>query len=235
MGKIPADYLPPKELWADYASPAEFPVPDKLNLADFLLDRHVKEGRGDQAAILFGDTKLTYKELMAMANKVANVLKSLGVESQDRVGIRMTNAPEAVAINFGIMKLGAIPVPVSPLWAKEEVAFVVNNSEFKVFVVSFPLMAAVENAKHEFQFGTKVLVVGGKPEEVEANGNVSFGKAMATASDQFDNVMMEPYRHRSDPVHLRHHRPAQGLRPLCPGSLPRVPGSRQARLSDGPR
>ncbi len=193
MGKIPADYLPPKELWADYASPAEFPIPDKLNLADFLLDRHVKEGRGDQAAILFGDTKLTYKELMAMANKVANVLKSLGVESQDRVGIRMTNAPEAVAINFGIMKLGAIPVPVSPLWAKEEVAFVVNNSEFKAFVVSFPLMAAVENAKHEFQFGTKVLVVGGKPEEVEANGNVSFGKAMAAASDQFANVMMEPF------------------------------------------
>jgi 2-aminobenzoate-CoA ligase len=193
MGKIPADYLPPKELWADYASPAEFPVPDKLNLADFLLDRHVKEGRGDNAAILFGDTKLTYKEVAAMANKVANVLKSLGVESQDRVGIRMTNAPEAVAINFGIMKLGAIPVPVSPLWAKEEVAFVVNNAEFKVFVVSFPILQAVEDAKHEFQFPTKVLVVGGKPEDVEAKGNVSFGKAMAAASDQFTNVMMDPY------------------------------------------
>ena len=193
MGKIPADYLPPKELWADYTSPAEFPVPDKLNLAEFLLDRHVKEGRGDQAAILFGDTKLTYKELMAMANKVANVLKSLGVESQDRVGIRMTNAPEAVAINFGIMKIGAIPVPVSPLWAKEEVAFVLNNSEFKVFVVSFPLMQPVEDSKHEWQFPTKVVVVGGKPEDAEAKGNVSFAKTMATASDQFTNAMMDPY------------------------------------------
>ena len=193
MGKIPADYLPPKELWADYTSPAEFPVPDKLNLAEFLLDRHVKEGRGDQAAILFGDTKLTYKELMAMANKVANVLKSLGVESQDRVGIRMTNAPEAVAINFGIMKIGAIPVPVSPLWAKEEVAFVLNNSEFKVFVVSFPLMQPVEDSKHEWQFPTKVVVVGGKLEDAEAKGNVSFAKAMATASDQFTNAMMDPY------------------------------------------
>ncbi len=142
MGKIPADYLPPKELWAEYTEPAEFPVPDKLNLAEFLLDRHVKEGRGDNVAILFGDTKLTYKEVLAMANKFANVLKGLGVEEQDRVGLRMTNAPEAVAINFAIMKLGAIPVPVSPLWAKEEVAFVLNNAEFKVFVVSFPLMQA---------------------------------------------------------------------------------------------
>jgi 2-aminobenzoate-CoA ligase len=193
MAKIPADYLPPKELWADYTSPAEFPIPDKLNLGEFLLDRHVKEGRGDNTAILFGDTKLTYKEVMAMANKVANVLKSLGVEEQDRVGIRMTNAPEAVAINFGIMKVGAIPVPVSPLWAKEEVAFVLNNAEFKVFVVSFPLMGPVEESKHEWQFPTKVLVVGGKPEDAEAKGNVSFGKAMGAASDQFNNVMVGPW------------------------------------------
>ncbi len=193
MGKIPADYLPPKELWAEYTSPAEFPVPDKLNLAEFLLDRHVKEGRGDNAAILFGDTKMTYKEVMALANKFANVLKGLGVESQDRVGLRMTNAPDAVAINFAIMKLGAIPVPVSPLWAKEEVAFVLNNSEFKVFVVSFPLMGPVEDSKHEWQFPTKIVVVGGKPEDVEAKGHVSFAKSVATASDQFANVMVEPW------------------------------------------
>uniref|UniRef100_A0A7V6A5Q3 AMP-dependent synthetase n=1 Tax=Desulfobacca acetoxidans TaxID=60893 RepID=A0A7V6A5Q3_9BACT len=190
MGKIPADYLPPKELWADYVEPAEFKCPDKLNLAEFLLDRHVKEGRGDQPAILFGDTKITYKELLATANKFANVLKGLGVEAQDRVGIRMTNAPEPVAINFAIMKLGAIPVPVSPLWAKEEVAFVVNNAEFKVFVVSFPLMGPVEESKHEWQFPTKVVVVGGKPEDVEAKGNISYAKVMATASDQFENVIV---------------------------------------------
>ncbi len=192
MAKIPADYLPPKELWPDYTKPAEFPVPEQLNLAEFLLDRHVKEGRGDNVAILFGDTKTTYNELLAMANKFANVLKGLGVESQDRVGLRMTNAAEPVAINFAIMKLGAIPVPVSPLWAKEEVAFVVNNAEFKVFVVSFPLMEAVEASKHEWEFPTKVVVVGGKPEDAEAKGNVSFAKAMAEASDKFDNVPVSP-------------------------------------------
>jgi len=193
MSKIPADYLPPKEIWPEYTSPAEFPVPGKLNLAEFFLDRHVQEGRGDAVAILFGDTKVTFKELQAMANKAANVLKGLGVESQDRVGLRMTNAPEAVAINFGIQKLGAIPVPVSPLWAKEEVAFVVNNAEFKAFVVSFPLMGAVNDAKHEFEVPTKILVVGGKPEDVEAQGHTSFAKAMAAASDQFTNVMVDPY------------------------------------------
>jgi 2-aminobenzoate-CoA ligase len=193
MSKIPADYLPPKELWAEYTAPEEFKqyASGQWNIADEFLDKHVKEGRGDQVAILFGDQKITYKELLAMANKFANVLKKIGVEAQDRVGLRMTNMPEAVAANFGVQKVGAIPVPVSPLWAKEEVAFVVNNAEFKAFVVSFPLMGPVEAAQHEFEFDTKLVVVGGKPEEVEAKGFVSFGKEMAAASDQFANVKLD--------------------------------------------
>ena len=128
MSKIPADYLPPKELWAGYTAPEEFKkfTSGQWNIAEEFLDKHVKEGRGDQVAILFGDQKITYKELLAMANKFANVLTKLGVGAQDRVGLRLTNMPEAVAINFGIQKCGAIPVPISPLWAKEEVAFVLQ-------------------------------------------------------------------------------------------------------------
>lgn len=46
MGKIPDDYLPPKELWPEYIVPGEFAdTPVELNLADFLLDRHIREGR----------------------------------------------------------------------------------------------------------------------------------------------------------------------------------------------
>jgi 2-aminobenzoate-CoA ligase len=192
MSKIPADYLPPKELWAGYTAPEEFKkfTSGQWNIAEEFLDRHVKEGRGDQVAILFADQKITFKELLAMSNKFANVLTKQGVVAQDRVGLRLTNMPEAVAINFGIMKCGAIPVPISPLWAKEEVAFVLNNAEFKAFAVSFPLMGAVEEARHEFEFPTKLIVVGGKPEDWEAKGCVSFGKEMAAASDQFTNVKL---------------------------------------------
>ncbi|MDP1760723.1 MAG: AMP-binding protein, partial [Deltaproteobacteria bacterium] len=192
MSKIPADYLPPKELWAGYTAPEEFKqfTSGQWNIAEEFLDKHVKEGRGDNVAILFADQKITFKELLAMSNKFANVLTKQGVVAQDRVGLRLTNMPEAVAINFGIMKCGAIPVPISPLWAKEEVSFVLNNAEFKAFAVSFPLMAAVEAAKPEFEFPTKIIVVGGKPEDWEAKGFISFGKAMAAASDQFANVKL---------------------------------------------
>ncbi len=194
MGKIPADYLPPKELWPEHIVPEEFKhlVAGPVNIAEEFLDKHVKAGLGKQAAILFGDKTITYEELMKMANKVANILKSLGVEAQDRVGIRMTNTPDAVAINFGIQKVGAIPVPVSPLWAKEEIEFTLNNAEFAAFFVSAPLLAAVEAGQKDFQFPTKIIVVGGKPDEVKAKGYYDFAEEFAKAADTFENVKLSP-------------------------------------------
>lgn len=191
MSKIPADYLPPKELWPQEPLPEEFKdLPAEVNIAEEFLDKHVKEGRGDNAAILFADQKITYNELLKMANKFANILKDQGVETQDRVGMRLTNTPQAVAINFGIQKIGAIPVPVSPLWAKEEISFTLNNAEFAAFAVSAPLLPAVEEGKHEFEFPTKIIVVGGKPEDVKAKGFLCFEELMATAPDTFENVKL---------------------------------------------
>jgi 2-aminobenzoate-CoA ligase len=194
MSKIPADYLPPKEIWPDLIIPEEFKglVSGPLNIAEEFLDKHVKAGRGAEAAILFGDKTITFEQLMKTANKVANVLKGLGIGSQDRVGIRLTNTPDAVAINFGIQKLGAIPVPVSPLWAKEEIEFTLNNAEFAAFFVSAPLMGPVESGRHDFTVPVKLIIVGGKPDEVKAKGDQDFAELMAAAADTFENVKLNP-------------------------------------------
>jgi 2-aminobenzoate-CoA ligase len=149
MGKIPENMLPPKDLWPEYVVPEEFAdTPDELNLADLFLDRHVREGRGDNAAIKFMDQTVTYAQLQEMANKFGNSLKDIGIEAQDRVGIRLVNCIEALVAVFGIEKIGAVPVPTSPLWSGDEVAFVSNNAEMKLFIVNAPLMPPVEKAKH---------------------------------------------------------------------------------------
>lgn len=193
MGKIPENYLPPRDTWPNYLVPDEFAdTPDKLNLADFLLDRHVREGRGDNPAVKFMDKTITYAQLQQMVNKFGNALKSAGVEPQDRVGIRLVNSPQAIVAVFAIEKIGAIPVPTSPLWSGEEVAFVANNAEMKYFIVNAPLMEAVEKAKPEFKFGTKVIVIGGKPDEVQAAGNQSFEAMTEGGSPQLDAFMLNP-------------------------------------------
>ena len=192
MGKIPEKMLPPKDLWPEYLVPEEFAdTPDELNLADFLLDRHIREGRGDNPAIKFMDQTVSYAQLQEMVNKFGNSLKDAGVESQDRVGIRLVNSIQALVAIFAIEKIGAIPVPTSPLWSGEEVAFVANNAEMKFFIVNAPLMPPVEQAKPNFKFGTKVIVIGGKPDEVKAAGNMVYEEMLASGSADLEATMLK--------------------------------------------
>jgi 2-aminobenzoate-CoA ligase len=192
MGKIPENFIPPKDTWPEYVVPEEFSnIPTELNIADFLLDRHVREGRGDNPAIKFMDKTITYAQLQQMVNKFGNSLKEAGVEAQDRVGIRLVNSPQAIVAIFAIEKIGAIPVPTSPLWSGEEVAFVANNAEMKFFVVNAPLMDAVLKAKPEFKCGTKVIVIGGQADQVKANGDHVFEEMMEKGSPTLDATMLQ--------------------------------------------
>jgi 2-aminobenzoate-CoA ligase len=192
MGKIPENMLPPKDTWPEYVVPEEFAdTPDELNLADFLLDRHIREGRGDNPAIKFMDQTVSYAQLQEMVNKFGNALKEVGVEPQDRVGIRLVNSIQALVAIFAIEKIGAIPVPTSPLWSGEEVAFVANNAEMKLFIVNAPLMPPVEVAKPNFEFGTKVITIGGNPDEVKAAGNMVYEEMLAAGSADLEATMLK--------------------------------------------
>jgi 2-aminobenzoate-CoA ligase len=192
MGKIPENMLPPKDTWPKYVVPEEFAdTPDELNLADFLLDRHVREGRGDNVAIKLMDQTVSYAQLQEMVNKFGNSLKDAGVEPQDRVGIRLVNSIQALVAIFAVEKIGAIPVPTSPLWSGEEVAFVANNAEMKLFIVNAPLMPPVEVAKPNFEFGTKVITIGGNADEVKAAGNMVYEEMLEAGSADLEATMLK--------------------------------------------
>jgi 2-aminobenzoate-CoA ligase len=192
MGKIPENYIPPKDTWPEYIVPDEFAnLPAELNIADFLLDRHIREGRGGNPAIKFMDKVFSYAQLQQMVNKFGNALKEAGVESQDRVGIRLVNSPQAIVAIFAIEKIGAIPVPTSPLWSGEEVAFVANNAEMRYFIVNAPLLEAVTKAKPDFKYGTKVIVIGGNPADVKAGGDQVFEEMMEKGSPTLEPTMLK--------------------------------------------
>ena len=191
MSKIPGNYLPEKETWPEYLDGEFSGTPEKLNLADFLLDRHVREGRGENTAIKFMDGTITYAELQKMVNQFGNSLKNAGVEPQDRVGIRVVNAPKSLVAIFAIEKIGAIPVPTSPLWSKEEIAFVVNNAEMKALVVNAPLMEQVEAAKPNFEPDVRVIVIGGDAEKFKAAGHSTYEEMLAEGAPELDAAMLD--------------------------------------------
>ncbi|MGB9668214.1 MAG: acyl-CoA synthetase [Thermosulfidibacteraceae bacterium] len=186
MGRIPENYLPPRELWPSYNYPDELKpfLKEPTNIADILLDRHIRAGLENSPAIYFAGKKLTYGEVYEGANRIANALKELGVEPQDRIALRMVNCPEAIIANFAIMKVGAIPVPTSPLWSKDEIGFVFNNAEAKYAFISFPLLEEAEKAKDALKYTKAFIVVGGNPQEVEARGHIPFSKLLEKGSSE---------------------------------------------------
>lgn len=176
MAKIPENYLPPKDLWPNYTYPEELKpfLKEPTNLADVLLDRHIRAGLENQPAIYCGGKMVTYGEVYEMANRLANALIDLGVEKQDRVTLRMVNSVEAIVANFALQKIGAIPVPTSPLWSKDEIAYVFNNAEAKFAFVSYPLLEEAAKAKDNLKFTKNFIVVGGPADEVRSAGYLYF-------------------------------------------------------------
>src|SRR5262245_20502688 len=91
-----------------YLSPTVKRMHSAFNLAEWLLDRNVAEGRGGKVALRCGDDALTYAQLQAMANRTANGLRELGVRPEDRVLLVLPDGVEFAASWFGLLKAGAV-------------------------------------------------------------------------------------------------------------------------------
>src|ERR1700737_489878 len=102
-----------------------------LNLA-VILEESTKKNP-DKVALIFEDFKLTYAQLNAAANQVANALVGAGIKPGDRVGMMLPNVPQFPIIYFGILKAGGILVPMNVLLKGREVAYYLSDSEASAF------------------------------------------------------------------------------------------------------
>jgi 2-aminobenzoate-CoA ligase len=181
MAKIPADYLPPEELRPKriYALDEFKNIPQKFNSTEVLLDQNAAKN-GDKIAVYFDEQRITYKQLQASVNRVANGLKKLGVEEGDRVMMRMPNIPPIIVCNFAIIKIGAVSLPTSVLFARSEIAHVANLAEAKVLIVAQAMLGEVEAAKADLKTVKHIVVVAppGSEDEIRAKGYVPYADLM---------------------------------------------------------
>ncbi|MCK5891664.1 long-chain fatty acid--CoA ligase [Aeromicrobium sp.] len=87
----------------------------------------------DREAIILGDTRLTYGQVNAASNQVAHLLTSRGVQPGDKVALSCPNLPYFSIVYFGILKAGAVVVPLNVLLKGREVAYHLADSEAKAF------------------------------------------------------------------------------------------------------
>ena len=82
----------------------------------------------DRVAVRLGEQKTTYRELNERSGRVAALLGQRGVKDGDRVGIMLPNIPEFAAIYYGVLRAGAVVVPMNPLLKAREVSYHLSDS-----------------------------------------------------------------------------------------------------------
>jgi long-chain acyl-CoA synthetase len=87
----------------------------------------------DRDAVVLGDTRLTYGQVEAMANQVANLLVDRGIEPGDKVALSCPNLPFFPVIYYGILKAGAVVVPLNVLLKGREIAYHLGDAEAKAY------------------------------------------------------------------------------------------------------
>ncbi|ACY14216.1 long-chain-fatty-acid--CoA ligase [Haliangium ochraceum] len=85
-------------------------------------------------AFHFGDQAISYGELDARSNRVANALREAGVGAGDRVAILDKNGVEYFELLFATAKLGAVTVAINWRLAPREIAYIVDDSQARVMV-----------------------------------------------------------------------------------------------------
>lgn len=164
----------------------------KVNMAYECVDRHAESWRKNKVALYYSDPtreeKYTFLDMKKLSNKFANVLTDLGVAKGDRVFIFMPRSPELYASLLGSLKVGAIVGPLFEAFMEAAVKDRMEDAE-AVAVVTTPAMLSRVPVK-DLPALKHVILVGAGDSALE-EGQVSFEKAMAEASDKFDIVWVD--------------------------------------------
>src|SRR5215213_8106348 len=87
---------------------------------------------GDRVAVRLGDQSFSYARLAASSEAVAGLLRSKGIGPGDAVGLMLPNLPQFPALYYGILRAGAVVVPMNPLLKAREVAYHLGDSGARV-------------------------------------------------------------------------------------------------------
>ena len=99
--------------------------------------------------VRLGEEQMTFAELAAASAKVAGMLRARGVERGDRVGIMLPNVPEFAVAYYGVLRAGAVVVPMNVQLKQREVAFYLADSGARLVFAWHECSGAAEQGAAE--------------------------------------------------------------------------------------
>ncbi len=143
---------------------------DSVNAAAYGLAANAAD-HPDKPAMIVGERVLTYRQFDERTNRLAHVLLRSGVAAGDRVAAMLPNGCEYFEVMHAVGRMGATMVPINFHFRREEVGYILDDSEAKVVIVGAEFLAEIRD------------VVGARPCFVvgEAGGSASYEAALGAA------------------------------------------------------
>ena len=112
-------------------TPSDLEISDKTAI-DIFEDTASKQPQAP--AIHYFDSTITYGELNSLAESLAAALSDLGLGKGDRIALNLQNIPQFPISQYAAWKLGAIVVPLNPMYKEKELEYYLNDSRAKIVV-----------------------------------------------------------------------------------------------------
>lgn len=168
-----------------------------LNLAS-IIEHHARLSP-DNEAIVWNDVRMTFGQLNAFANKIANALTEMGIGYGDKVALNCPNLPYFPAVYYAIMKTGAAVVPICVLFTPREIEYHLRDSDAKaVFVFEgtpeLPLGRSTREAFDQVE-GCEHLIVMTKDPAGDSpfKEHKTLSQITAGKSDKFETFPTRPH------------------------------------------
>jgi benzoate-CoA ligase family protein len=116
---------------------------EQFNAAQYLLHRHLDEGRGSHVAVKGSDSQVTYEELSTLVRQVSAAYRGLGLRRDDRVILVASDGIPMLASILAAFHTGLVAVPISTMFNGAELGKIIDDSGARLVIYSEEFSAAV--------------------------------------------------------------------------------------------
>ncbi len=121
--------------------PHDLEITSDTALNDF---RHSAVGRPKAAAVYYFDHVITYGEMGQLSDNLAAAFQAFGVNKGDRILLDLQNVPQFLVSTYAAWKVGAIVVPVNPMYKESELTYFCQDSGAKLFITLDEIASALD-------------------------------------------------------------------------------------------
>ena len=158
----------------------------------------------DNVAVVFKDASVTYADLDRQSSGLALRLAELGIKKGDRVGIMLPKSIESIVSLFGILKAGAIYVPIDPSAPLGRVGYIIKHCGIACLITSSRYLVSLSAYPGDRTALPKALVI---DEDWHVPDGYDFPfecLPFATAPDERQSVFQSMEMSDSSPAYILH-------------------------------